>query len=64
MDKSGLGYVNTKVDINKMIEQQKIKRDKERRSQPYFISSKYDKNEVSDPLLRRFEPVMKYRNNM
>ena len=63
MDKSGLGYVNNKVDIKSLIERQKLKREQDRRSQPYYIASKYDKNDASDSLLRRFEPVMKYRNN-
>lgn len=63
LDKSGLGYHGTKVDKAAMVEAQKRQREREHRSAPYFIGSKYDKDlDRSDSLLRRVEPAIKYRH--
>jgi len=62
-DKTGLGYVGEKINKEAVIAQQKINIQIEKRSQPHYIASKYDDNNTSDTLLRRFEPIMKYRQN-
>ena len=62
-DKTGLGYVGEKINKEAVIAQQKINKEKEKRSQPHYFASKYDNNNTSDTLLRHFEPVMKYRQN-
>ena len=65
IDKTGFGYLGTRVDRNLMIEKQKQKRERDRRNAPYYIASKYDKNEFESnsdgTLLVRKENPMKYR---
>ena len=64
MDKSGIGYRGDKIDRQAMIDAQKRRREREHRSAPYFIGSKYDEDlSRPDTLLRRIEPNMKYRSN-
>lgn len=64
LDKTGIGYHGEKVDREEMVEVQKRQRERERRSAPYFMGSKYDKDlSRPDSLLRRVEPVMKYRDD-
>jgi hypothetical protein len=61
LDKRGIGYHGEKVDIQQRIEQQKLRRERERRNAPYYIASKYDRDpESQDTLFRRFDPKMKY----
>ena len=61
-DKTGLGYYGVKIDREAVIERQRINREIERRSQPYYIASKYDfDSSKPDTLLRRFDSTMKYR---
>ena len=61
-DKSGLGYYGDKLDRDQLVKQQKAKWEKERKSNSYYIATRFDHEpHNSDSLLRRQESIMKYR---
>lgn len=63
LDRTGLGYFGDKVDRFKMTELQKHRN----LSKPYHIGSKYDQDldsQNKETLLRRFDPVIKYRKKI
>jgi hypothetical protein len=64
LDKTGIGFHGEKVDREKMIAAQKRKEVEKRRSAPYYIATKYDKEPSKpDSLLRRNEYPMKHKSN-
>ena len=62
-DKTGIGYYGEKVDKEKVIEEQKRRRNKEHLNSEFYIGSKYTEQSEPDSLMRRFPQSMKYRNS-
>jgi hypothetical protein len=63
LDRTGLGYFGERVDRFKMIQFSQKHRNLKK---PYHIGSKYDQDlelQNKETLLRRFDPVIKYREN-
>ena len=65
-DRAGVGYFGQRVDRAGLIEAGRRRRERERRSAPFYVASKFDRDEEefssgADSLLRRSELPIKYR---